>query len=175
MKKMIVLFLAGFLLVGCQETEVQEEAEVEPWVDDRPLYVSNAKPRIMYIHAGNGVEIVEINSLIALYCWGKELSECPTELTKSPKEVLDTNKKIKVNPDNRMELIIDVDPSNPLPFPEHGELYLYEDGKYTLVEVQDNSFNLPNLEGIYTYVYKVIYDSDVKGITFYAFDANVRN
>ncbi len=171
MKKMIVLFLAGFLLVGCQETEVQEEAEVEPWVDDRPLYVSNAKPRSLYIDE-NGVDI---NSQIVLYCWGKVLSECPTELTKSPKEALENNRKIKVNTGNRINLIIDIDPSNPLPFPDQGELYLYENDKYTLVEVQDNSFNLPNVEGIYTYVYKVIYDSDVKGITFYAFDANVRN
>lgn len=174
MKKLIGIFLASILLVGCQEAQIKEETIDEPYVDKRPLYVSNAKPRGMDGYQQFGNDATSVSTAIVRYCWGKELSDCPTELTKSPEEALNGGSKQKVSPEFPMLLQIDIDPSNPLPFPDRGELYLYEDDEYKPVEVKDNYFELPEKEGIYVYVYKTIYDSDHKGTTFYAFDVNVR-
>lgn len=67
-----------------------------------------------------------------------------------------------------------IDPKSHLPLPDSDELFIFKDGAYTPVEINNKKFLLPEEEGVYTYIYKTIYDSENKGIAFYIFKLRAR-
>ena len=173
MKKGILLFCLSLLLVGCQKKD--DDVTPKELVDTRPMYESNAKPRKLELRQEN---YTNLTNEIVHYCWAKEsVDECPAELNDKQKEKL-IDIREQVSPiGHPIELYFEtyyLSPESHLPLPDSSELYLYKDGSYTSVEITDNKFSLPEEEGLYTYIYKTIYDGENKGVTFYAFKVRAR-
>ena len=173
MKKIVSLFLISIFLIGCQDHE--KNLETEKFVDDRPLYESNAKPRKLEVRQyGESEKTGLVPSQIVYYCWGKELTDCPSQLNPLYEEKFIDYAAYPAEIGVPVNIFFDTFLSNTLPYPDHGELYIFHNNTYTPVEIVNKEFQVPNIEDVYTYVYKTIYDSDVKGIAFYVFKLNVK-
>ena len=166
----MLLICILIISAGCQSKD--DEPVTEEYVDTRPLYESNAKPRKIDLRQG---AVNTLTADIPYYCWAKTLEECPTKLNEKHEEKFtDLREQIGVI-GVPTELYFETYVYNPLPLPDRAELYIFENNTYTPVEVVDNKFYFPDEEGVYTYVYKTIFDSDdAQGIAFYTFKARTR-
>ena len=185
MRKFIGLLLIVGILVGCQNSEVKVEKEVKPEVDNRSVYESNKKPR--YIHLGFDELDMGLDAHLIQYCWNEDLNACPLELTEKTKEELLEGKNYPYRsysypPNKPIDFFVELDvlvPESVLPFPDTIELYYFEDEQLVPVTITNDSsthsFTLPDKEGIHTFLFRTIYDSDIKGTAFYAFRLRLQN
>ena len=87
MKHIFFLFLATFVLVGCQpkeesdkRDEIDDNVITEEQMDTKPLYESNAKPRELQLRQN---AYNDFPSFWNYYCWAKvSLDECYRSLLK---------------------------------------------------------------------------------------------
>lgn len=167
MKKIIALFLTSIFLIGCQDSQVETEQEKVSEVDTRTVYESNSKPRYIRL---NGVE-----PKLLSYCWNEDLTTCSSEIPKVTENEFDGYRTNKAPSSTNIKLSVDPDPMKTLPFPDIIEIFQVSGEEIIPVTNTDNSFTLPVEEGVYTYVFKTIYDADIKGIAFYGFQQRVKN
>ena len=188
MKHIFLLFLATFVLIGCQPKEDSEphdeinEDVTEEQLVTRPLYESNATPRNLEIrqYAYN-----YFPSQLNYYCWAEvSLGECLTELTENHLKLTEDVQKYDSPIGYPITLYYDTYTENPLPLPDKEELFIYKDGTLTPVEIvkekidektENNNFYLPEEEGIYTYIYKATYDSEHIGVAYYMFKLHAKH
>lgn len=169
LRNVLLLILVSIFLVGCQHKD--DELITKEIVDTRPLYESNAKPREIQLRHGS----IELSAEIPYYCWAKQLDECSDKLNSIYEEKLADLVEQPGVIGVPTELYFETYIHNPLPLPDRTELYIFENNTYTPVEIIDNKFYFPNEEGIFTYVYKTIFDSeDAQGIAFYTFKVRTR-
>lgn len=149
--------------------------------DKRPLYESNAKPRLLYVGEQSSLYV---NAPIVQYCWSEESGGCVGELTNDPLKALVGFKDPIIEPSSKFfyNLTSENGIDSPLPFPTSMQLYLYEEGSLTPIgeEIHETDaweipFQGPAEEGKYVYVVKASYEADVNGVTHYAFHFRVRN
>lgn len=193
-KKMIGALVLFALIVGCQPVEFEmephepvssfttnEAAASESAEDTRPLYISNAKPRQLYVAEQSSLDIL---SPTINYCWSEGPGECVDEFKYDPMKVLADYRDPLIKPSSNMyyNMVTNDGPNSPLPFPTTLQLFAYQDGTLTPLgeEVSDTEaweipFVAPAEEGKYVYVVKATYEGDVNGVTFYAFHFRVRN
>ena len=189
MKHIFFLFLATFVLVGCQPKEDSDKHDeidenvIEEQLDTRPLYESNATPRTLDLRQ-KGYNTFP--SFLNYYCWAEvSLDECLPELTenhlKLTEDVFEYFSPIGYPITLYYETYMNFE--GHLPLPDKEELFIYKDGTLTPVEivkekVQDevkDNFYLPEEEGIYTYIYKATFDSEHIGVAYYMFKLHARH
>lgn len=133
------------------------------------------KPRKLEVRQyGKSEKTGLVLSEIVFYCWDKEVNDCPTQLNPLHEAKFIDYARYPAEIGVPVEIYFDTFLASPLPYPDQGELYLFESNTYTPVEIVNKQFHVPNKEGVYTYVYKTIYNSDVNGIAFYVFKLNVK-
>ena len=188
MKHIFFLFLATFVLVGCQPKEdADKHDEIEDNVTDeqldtKPLNESNAKPRELQLRQD---AYNFFPSFLNYYCWAKvSLDECLPELNENYLKLTEDVQKYDSPIGYPITLYYDTYTENPLPLPDKEELFIYKDGTLTPVEIvkekidektENNNFYLPEEEGIYTYIYKATYDSEHIGVAYYMFKLHARH
>ena len=169
MKKIVLLFFLSLILVGCQKSE--DDGTPKEFVDTRPLYESNENPKYLELRQEGYTAFM---TDVTYYCWAKESveAECMTELNDVHIGKLADLREYSSPIGYPIELYFEtyyLDSKSHLPVPDYGELTIYKDGTFTPVEINDNKFSLPEEEGVYTYIYKTIYDGEDKGVAFYTF------
>ena len=179
MKHIFLLFLATFVLIGCQPKEDSEphdeinEDVTEEQLVTRPLYESNATPRNLEIrqYAYN-----HFPSQLNYYCWAEvSLDECLPELTENHLKLTEDIQKYDSPIGYPITLFYDTYNENPLPLPDKEELFIYKAGTLTPVEIVDHNFYLPEVEDVYTYIYKATFNSEHIGVTYYMFKLHARH
>ncbi|WP_342558835.1 hypothetical protein [Metasolibacillus sp. FSL K6-0083] len=178
MIKLLNLLCCLLFLVGCQNNQVEKEkvkmeVEVEP-----TFYERNVKPRGIYIN--DAKNDMRIDLPLLSYCWNPDLTKCLSELNEAPKQdIFDGYRTIRNQPKEQIQveiITLPEDISNPdekLPFATTIELFQVEADQFIPTELIDNKFVLPSEEGIYTYVLKLTYEKEYKGIAFYAWQTRV--
>ena len=180
MKHIFFLFLAIFVLIGCQpkeDAENQDEIDVnivtEEQLDTRPLYESNAKPRELELRQdAYGI----FPSVWNYYCWAEvSLDECLSELTENHLKLTEDVGKYDSPIGYPITLYYETYFPSPLPLPDKEELFIYKDGTLTPVEIVDHNFYLPEEEGVYTYIYKATFNSEHIGVAYYMFKFHAKH
>ena len=182
MKHIFFLFLATFVLVGCQpkeDAENQDEIDVnivtEEQLDTRPLYESNAKPRELQLRQN---AYNDFPSFWNYYCWAKvSLDECLPELTENHLKLTEDIQKYDSPIGYPITLYYEtyMNYEGHLPLPDKEELFIYKDGTLTPVEIVDHNFYLPEEEGVYTYIYKATFNSEHIGVAYYMFKFHAKH
>lgn len=192
-KKGLALVALATLLIGCKPIAFEPEPyepissfvtnEInmsESTEDKRPLYESNMKPRQLSVQAKDNFVLSDI----VKYCWSEKAGECAGELEHdSSKPLFSSYKQTFIQPSER--IIYNLLSSNFgkefLPFPTAMQLYSYKDDTLTPIgdlvtntESWEISFQAPAEEGKYVYVLKALYEGDINGVTFYAFEFRVK-
>ena len=166
MKHIFFLFLATFVLVGCQPKEDSDKHDeidddvTEEQLDTRPLYESNEKPRELQLrqYAYNFFP-----SSWNYYCWAKvSLDECLPELSENHLKLTEDIQKYDSPIGYPITLYYEtyMNFEGDLPLPDKEELFIYKDGTLTPVEivkekVQDevkNNFYFPKKKA-YTLIF----------------------
>ena len=187
MKHIFFIFLATFVLVGCQPKEDSDEQDkigdniTEEQLDTKPLYESNETPRTLELRQ-KGYNTFP--SFLNYYCWAEvSLDECLPELNENHLKLTEDVQKYIAPIGYPITLYYETYFSSPLPLPDKEELFIYKDGTLTPVEivqekaedeVQDN-FYLPEEEGVYTYIYKATFDSEHIGVAYYMFKFHAKH
>ena len=174
MRKIILIFFLSLVLFGCQKGE--DDVLPKENVNNIPLYESNEFPKSLQLRQE---KFNILFSEVGYHCWAKDSieDECMTELNDQQLKKLDDLREQVSAIGYPIELYFEthpIDSKSHLPVPDSGKLFIYKDGTYTPVEINENKFLLPEEEGVYTYIYKTIYDSENKGIGFYIFKLRAR-
>lgn len=181
MKYIFFLFLATFVLVGCQPKEDADDHDeiddnvTEEQLDTRPLYESNATPRTLDVWQK---EYNIFPSFLNYYCWAEvSLDECLPELTENHLKLTE-DVDIYVSPIGYPITLYYETYMNfegHLPLPDKEELFIYKDGTFTPVKIVDHNFYLPEVEDVYTYIYKATFDSEHIGVAYYMFKFHAKH
>ncbi|MEC1178333.1 hypothetical protein P9B03_07555 [Metasolibacillus meyeri] len=178
MKKIIILLCSLLLIVGCQREQVEQEEPIDQ--EEPTFYERNMNPPPAVLTTGDRGVMLPLVS----YCWNPDLRQCPATLSAPPEQaVFDGVSAIRIKPNEEghinatgLEEAITGNSNNTeekLLFPSKVEVFKVVDGQLESVELKDNSFMFPNQKGRYTYVIKVTYDNEWKGIAFHAFQGMV--
>lgn len=172
MKYFLLYISVLFILSGCTEEEVEKKIKQEQH-ETRTVYESNESPREVGIYLKDTL----VFSKIARYCWNENLEVCEELPPPNPKEVVKGN-GVAVDVFYKGKVIfgdvirIYYDKSNLItnkPIATKFELMLYHENGYIPINIENESLVVPEIKGDQHYVFKVINDNEIKGISYQVF------
>lgn len=156
------------LLSGCtEEQKVEKVLEKESTV-----YEVNNDPRDVRIVIGDSMFKANIDR----FCWNEDLTECEKMEPSHPKDTNNEQSSFigRVKYGEHVQINYDVSDYSNLPKGDHFELLLYQNEELVPIEVKNNAFIVPEIQGMQYYVYKVTVDNAYKGIAYYSFALNAQ-
>ena len=173
MKKIVLLLMLSIILSACTQEASKEKVNTPTLQEALPLHEAKTIPRKLELRQDG---FTGIPTELMYYCWAENLlTDCNQELNELQLEKTKDLQPITANMDINIDLYMEeLDKEVTLPIPDQREVFLYKNGEYELVDVTNNSFKLPAEEGVYTYIFKMTYETEAIGTSFYAASLRVK-
>lgn len=184
-----LLLIVFLILAGCSQRELtfdrkypdttkidefreKRQFEIEEEMRNLPKKIleTSARPRSLEIMTKKMLIPLDANQ----YCWDLNYLDCERMTPVHPSDIRNFNIHIlNARTNELIEVSVAEDPIN-FPTPVRIEVYLFDENRsldlfQTLESTSNNfDFRVPTEPGMYTFLFKVIYQSEIDGIAYHS-------